>query len=66
MTLAQRLGTRDARLSYHAGMIAQAAGDDASATRFLREAVDAAPSLPLPYAASAQAMLSVVSVQASR
>ena len=39
MKEALRLGTRDARLFYHAGMIARAAGDAASARDYLRRAL---------------------------
>ena len=66
MTLAQRTGTRDARLSYHAGVIAQASGDGAAARRYLREAVDLASSLPLRYAAAAKAALRDAEAVASR
>jgi tetratricopeptide (TPR) repeat protein len=40
---ALKLGTRDSKLFYHAGMIAQAAGDQASATSFLKQALDLSP-----------------------
>ena len=40
---ALRLGTQDARLFYHAGMIARAAGDRTSATDFLRRAIKLNP-----------------------
>ncbi len=40
---ALRLGTNDPRLLYHAGMIAQAAGDTAAARRFLSAAVRLSP-----------------------
>ena len=36
---ALRLGTRDARLFYHAGMIAQAAGDRSGAREYLKQAL---------------------------
>jgi tetratricopeptide (TPR) repeat protein len=40
---ALRLGTRDARLFYHAGMIARAAGDANGARAFLKHALDLNP-----------------------
>ena len=66
MTLAQRIGTRDARLSYHAGVIARAAGDREAAARYLRDAVERAASLPLLDAAQARTMLMDIEAAASR
>ena len=66
MALAQRIGTHDARLSYHAGVIARAAGDAVAAARYLRDAVDLAPSLSPPYAVQASAALHDVEAKASR
>jgi tetratricopeptide (TPR) repeat protein len=43
MKEALRLGTQDARLFYHAGMIARAAGDRTAATDFLRRAIKLNP-----------------------
>ena len=40
---ALRLGTRDARLFYHAGMIARAAGDNSEARKYLRLALSLNP-----------------------
>jgi tetratricopeptide (TPR) repeat protein len=40
---ALRLGTQDARLFYHAGMIARAAGDVDEARRYLKRALDLSP-----------------------
>lgn len=39
MTEALRLGTRDARLFYHAGMVARAAGDSSEARSYLKRAL---------------------------
>ncbi len=66
MTEAQRLGTRDSRLAYHAGVIAEAAGDHDAAARNLRDALAAAPSLSLRYATSAKQMLAGITASASR
>lgn len=43
MNEALRLGTQDAKLFYHAGMIAQAAGDKASARDYLKRALTLSP-----------------------
>ena len=43
MNEALRLGTQDARLLYHAGMIADAAGDKASASDYLKRALTLNP-----------------------
>ena len=40
---ALRLGTKDARLFYHAGMIAQTAGDHSSAREYLKRALTLSP-----------------------
>jgi Flp pilus assembly protein TadD len=40
---ASRLGTKDARLSYHAGMIARAAGDQKDARNYLQQALALSP-----------------------
>ena len=40
---ALRLGTRDARLFYHAGMIARAGGDEVSARDYIRRALELNP-----------------------
>jgi tetratricopeptide (TPR) repeat protein len=66
MTLAQRIGTSDARLSYHAGVIAAAAGDREAALRDLRDAVDRGVSLPLPDAAAARSGLADAEAAVSR
>jgi tetratricopeptide (TPR) repeat protein len=41
------LGTRDARMLYHAGMIARAAGDQKKAARLLKEALALNPRFDL-------------------
>ena len=43
MVEALRLGTRDARLFYHAGMIERALGNVGAAARYLRLALDTNP-----------------------
>lgn len=54
---ALRLGTRDARLLYHAGMIARAAGDHDAAREQLRRALELCPQFdPLQAAAARRAL----------
>jgi tetratricopeptide (TPR) repeat protein len=43
MTEALKLGTRDARLLYHAGMVARAAGDESAAVDYLLQALTLNP-----------------------
>ena len=57
MQIALRLGTRDALLYYHAGMIALANGDRAEAQRRLAAALDINPYFSLLYSAQARATL---------
>jgi len=54
---ALRLGTQDARLFYHAGMIARAAGDEAAARDHLRRALMLNPQFDLLQAAIARKAL---------
>jgi len=44
---ALRLGTQDAKLFYHAGMVARAAGDRAAAQEYLRRALNLSPRFDL-------------------
>jgi len=54
---ALRLGTRDARLFYHAGMIARARGDAASARDYLQRALKLNPQFdPLQATIAAKAL----------
>ncbi len=62
---ALRLGTRDPRLAYHAGIIAQAAGDTSAAEAHLREAVVGGHALPLAYATSARETLDSLNSEAA-
>ena len=54
---ALRLGTQDARLFYHAGKIARAAGDRTIATDFLRRAITLNPHFDLRQAKIAREAL---------
>ena len=58
---ALRLGTRDARLLYHAGLIARAAGDNAGATDYLKRALALNPQFDPLQARFAQQALAAVS-----
>lgn len=55
--LALRLGTRDAMLAFHAGMIAQARGDRQVAQRYLGEALQINPAFSVRFAPVARAAL---------
>jgi tetratricopeptide (TPR) repeat protein len=57
MAEARRLGTRDARLLFHAGMIHQATGDREAARRFLRDALRLNPHFHLLQAEVAERAL---------
>jgi tetratricopeptide (TPR) repeat protein len=63
---ALRLGTRDPRLLYHAGVIAEASGDRDSALSLLRDAVAMEAAQSVAYASAARAALSRISSEASR
>ena len=63
---ALRLGTRDPRLAYHAGVIAQAAGDVQAAQAHLGDALSGEPALSVAYAADARATLEEIRLEASR
>jgi tetratricopeptide (TPR) repeat protein len=60
MKEALRLGTRDAKLFYHAGMIAQAAGDRAAAAWYLKQALHLSPEFDLVQARIARKALSAI------
>jgi tetratricopeptide (TPR) repeat protein len=57
---ALRLGTRDARLFYHAGMIEQALGNAGEAARYLRLALDTNPHFHLRQADQARRTLRAI------
>lgn len=60
---ALRLGTRDARLFYHAGMIARAAGDTDAASEYLRRALELCPQFEPLHAPAARKVLAELSVK---
>jgi tetratricopeptide (TPR) repeat protein len=60
MTEALRLGTRDARLFYHAGMIERALGDVGAATRYLRRALETNPHFHPLHADEARRVLGAI------
>jgi tetratricopeptide (TPR) repeat protein len=60
---ALRLGTRDARLFYHAGLIAQAAGDRAAANEYLQRALSLNPKFDPLQAEIARKELAVAQAQ---
>jgi tetratricopeptide (TPR) repeat protein len=62
---ALRLGTRDALMLYHAGMIAQAQGDSAAARDHLRRALEVNPHFSPLYAPRAQQALAKLGAAAS-
>ncbi len=61
MDEALRLGTRDARLHYHAGMIAHSLGDRAAAARHLKLALEINPAFDTLHADAARRTLAAVS-----
>lgn len=58
MSEALRLGTRDARMLYHAGVIARARGDLAMSAKYLRQALDINPAFDPLQADDAHRLLS--------
>lgn len=63
---ALRLGTRDALMLYHAGMIAQARGDAVAARDYLKRALDANPHFSPLYAPLAQQALAGLNAAAAK
>jgi tetratricopeptide (TPR) repeat protein len=66
MREALRLGTRDARLLFHAGMIARAAGERERARDFLRQALAVNPRFHVLQAEVAERTLAELPVEAGR
>jgi tetratricopeptide (TPR) repeat protein len=66
MATALQLGTRDARLFYHAGMIERALGDSGAAARYLRQALATNPDFHPRQAAEARRALEVVAAERGR
>lgn len=60
MDEAMRLGTRDARLFYHAGMIASALGDDRQAAEYLKQALTINPVFDILQAQRAKEKLAAI------
>ncbi len=65
-TRSRRLGTREARFSYHGGLIALAAGDRAEAARLLTDALAMNPHFDPLGAADARRVLATLGVPAPR
>ena len=63
MATALELGTRDARLFYHAGMIERALGERATAARYLRQALATNPYFHPRYAAEAKRALEALDAE---
>src|SRR6185436_8872252 len=63
---ATRLGTRDARIFYHAGLIYDALGDQRRASRYLKLALNVDPSFDLLQAAVAKQKLDELNNSSSR
>ena len=63
MATALELGTRDARLFYHAGMIERALGERATAARYLRQALATNPYFHPRYAADAKRALEALDAE---
>jgi len=66
MTQAMKLGTRDARLYYHAGMIWLALGDEAQARTHLEEALAINPYFSIVFAGQARETLQTLQSTATR
>ncbi|GAC1642407.1 MAG: tetratricopeptide repeat protein [Herpetosiphon sp.] len=62
---ALRLGTRDANLYYHAGMIARALGDTVTARQQLTTALDINPSFSILYSSEAKKVLAELQTAAT-
>lgn len=60
------MGTKDARLDYHAGIIYAAAGQSAKAEQFLKTALSIQPHFHLLYAAKAEAMVRKIETPAKK
>ncbi|MBA3692576.1 MAG: hypothetical protein H0W77_03925, partial [Acidobacteria bacterium] len=54
---ALRLGTQDAKLFYHAGMIARASGDETTASGFIKRALELNPQFDPRQSAIAETLL---------
>jgi tetratricopeptide (TPR) repeat protein len=65
MTEAMRLGTRDSRLFYHAGMIAHALGDRRNAAKYLQQAARVDASFDILQSETARRTLAAMKSQTS-
>ena len=66
MEQAMALGTRDARLYYHAGMIAHALGNDQAARQALEEAMAISPHFSILHASELRATLQTLQSKAAK